>query len=268
MMAGRKLLLLLLPVALVLGGAWAVEARAQTDDCPVESPDCCDPRQSADDDREEAVAADDCPPDGTDAPGGRSHRRGGDGSGDTLVDDDTGSAGEGFSSGSRLRRGTGSRAPGGAGGVPAGAVGSGVPGGGTPNGSPGGAAPTGSPPAPGPAAVSSPGVRPPVAAPSVAGASNVAAARAGAGQGPGGGAVAGGGIARTGPDIGLPVGLAMTLLVVGTSLRRAARPERRRVPRRRPPTARRGRPTRPTTQAPPSWSYVDLSSAARAIEKF
>jgi hypothetical protein len=52
----------------------------------------------------------------------------------------------------------------------------------------------------------------------------------------------------------------MTLLLAGTSLRRANRP----LPR----TPRRGRPARPTEPAPHRWSYVDHSSSARAIEKF
>jgi hypothetical protein len=72
-------------------------------------------------------------------------------------------------------------------------------------------------------------------------------------------------VANTGADVSTPLGLAMTLLLVGTTLRRATRP---RPSRRSTPPGNR-RPRRPTpSAAPPGWSYVDHSSSARAIEKF
>ena len=272
-MSGRRLLSVWFSIVVVLSGAWALDAQAQTADCPVDQPDgCCDPRQSVDEDQEEGLAAD-CPSTDVNDAGGRAHRRADDGSADTVVEEnDTGSSGGNFGSGSRR----GSSKTGDEGVSPDGAGGPGEPGGaptgqgGGPSGPPTGAGtPGGGTPATPPGAVSSPGVRPPAAAaPSAAGSgSGAGAPRAGAGAPTSGSAASGGAIARTGPDVGLPVGLAMTLLVAGTSLRRAARPRRERVARRRP-TARRGRRARPPAPAPTNWSYVDHSASARAIEKF
>ena len=265
----------------VLGGAWTAAAQAEAQDkaaCPGGRPGpCCDPRANPTD-QDQQGARKDCPPgDATGAPdvaggaGARGHQRGADGSDDTLGDDDNdaGPGGPTFRSGS----GSGRAAPaenegsGGAGGAAAGGTGDG-------QGSegPGAGATGGAPKTPGPVAVSSPGARTPTGAPSGAsvlgrsasrGAPRASGAgtRAGAGQAPGS-------MARTGTHVGGLLALAMGLMVTGTSLRRAARarPIRPRPTRRR--SARRRRRGRRPGPPPPSWSYVDQSSAARAIQKF
>jgi len=259
----------ILPVlfAFALSAVWPgvaqaqAQAQAQATDAPRSCPkdargDCCDPAAPANpDDKQETPAAD--------CPGGRAHRRGGGGLRDTLGDDnDTGPASPTFRSGNELGRGGGSETPGGSdssGGTSGGPAGGA--GGGPGSAGPGGGTTGGGPTAPGPVAVSSPGTRPSTGTPSGAGsgssASKGASKVSGAGQ-------LGRSMARTGTHTGTSVALALTLMVTGTSLRRAARP---RPSRRRSSPRRRCRGRRPAS-APPSWSYVDQSSAARAIEKF
>ncbi|HEV8625831.1 MAG TPA: hypothetical protein VG034_15345, partial [Acidimicrobiia bacterium] len=84
-MYARKMLPVLFVVA--FSGAWTTAAQAQTAadqprrSCPKDAgSDCCDPGAQANTDDEEPAPAADCP-------GGRSHRRGADGSGDTPGDD-------------------------------------------------------------------------------------------------------------------------------------------------------------------------------------
>jgi hypothetical protein len=274
----RRVLPAWLSVAVVLSGVWVAEAQAQTEPCPADQPtdSCCTPRPSANEADEEEGLEQDCPP-ADDSAGARSHRRGDDA---VLDDNDTGSADGSFRSGRGFRRGSGDggEAPGGSGasGGPGEAPGDGTgggPGGVAPGGGTTGGVPTGSGPRAGSGAGArgpsgAPSVRAPSGAPSVRAPSTAAAgtsasggstSTAGVREGAGA-AQAGGSIARTGGDIGTPLGLAMTLLLAGTSLRRANRP----LPR----TPRRGRPARPPEPALPDWNYVDNSSSARAIEKF
>jgi len=249
--AWRRVLPVWFSAAVVLSGAWGAQAEAQTDPCPPGQPadSCCTPRPNANEADEEGLDPD-CPA-GDDSPGGRSHRRGGDA---VLEDNDTGSSDGSFRSGRGFRSGSG-----GGGEAPPGSVGSeppGEPGEGSESGAPEGGTTGGAPPTPGPGAVSSPGARAPTGAPSPASTPAGATSKSGAA----GASQVAGSIARTGGDIATPLGLAMTLVLAGTSLRRATRPL--------PKTPRRCRPARRPESAPPRWSYVDHSAAARAIEKF
>lgn len=248
-------------VAVVLSGAWMAEAQAQTEPCPPGQPSdsCCPPRPGANEADEEDGLDQDCPT-GDDSAGGRSHRRGDDA---VLDDNDTGSSDGSFRPGQRFGRGNGggreapagssASEPPGEGEGPAEKIGAGPE-----SGAPGSGTTGGAPATPAPVARSSPAVRAPSAAPSPTSVSGGSASKGGVGQGAG--AQVAGSIARTGADIATPLGLAMTLLLAGTSLRRATRPLSR--------APRRGRPARPRDTAPQSWSYVDHSASARSIEKF
>ena len=257
----RRVLPVSFSVAVVLSGTWVVEAQAQTEPCPPGQPPdgCCTPAPSANEADEEEGLDQDCPGGDHESDGGRSHRRGDDAVG---ADNDTGSADGSFRSGRRFRRGSGGGGEEPDGTAPVEGIGGGpegaAPGGGPAGAAPGGGTTGGAPPTPGPVARSSPAVRAPSAPPRIsapAGSASTSGARAGAGAGQ-----VAGSMARTGPDIATRLGLALTLLLAGTSLRRANRP----LPR----TPRRARPAPRPEPAPPNWSYVDHSSSARAFEKF
>ena len=255
--AWRRVLPVWFSAAVVLSGAWGAQAEAQTDPCPPGQPadSCCTPRPNPNEADEEGLDPD-CPT-GDDGPGGRSHRRGGDA---VLEDNDTGSSDGSFRSGRGFRSGSGD-----GGEAPPGSDGSEPPGepgeaerigAGPESGAPEDGTTGGAPATPGPGAVSSPGARAPTGAPSPASTPAGATSKSGAA----GASQVAGSIARTGGDIATSLGLALTLMLAGTSLRRATRPL--------PKTQRRCRPARRPQSAPPRWSYVDHSAAARAIEKF
>ena len=273
-----------LAIAAVSSGAWATPALAQTDEgrrpsCVTRDGEpCCTPAQGADD---EEGLSDDCPP------AGRQHREGGgDGRGVRVSDDDSADDGEGDDGEGDDGDGTGSsnfghrsgRASGSSRKTTSGAPASGTSGeapvGGTPSGAPAGSGEPGGTPtaepvsnpvsAPGSVAGGTPAATPGPVATSSPGTSTAAGSAATA---PNGAANAGQPnrvVANTGADVGTPLSVAMMLLMVGTTLRRATRQR----PPRRPTTLRNRPPRRPPSPAPPGWSYVDHSSAARAIEKF